>query len=369
MKGTSWIRHQDTHDALLNRLLLERGLDDVPFFARRLPEREKHIRRWIELAPERDGPVAERPKKGPEPPDKSSALPESGAAPPATAPTDSDSRPDPGPAGPAETDPTQQTEAVKTRARALGADLVGIARLRPEFVKLDAELDHDFVIALAVREDYAKVLEGPDAVDIEAFRVYARCAEIATGLAAHIRTALGHPALAHHNGGTDIQAVPAMYDAGFGELGRHGSLINAELGAHFRPAFVTTTLPLAADTPADIGVQDYCLKCRLCENVCPGDAIAPAENFVLTEGVRRWLVDTEKCYPISRLRPEYCHLCVDVCPYIHKLNGEEASRATYKSFVQRRKAEGFNTAKSGAAPVEPPAADPSTDGGRPRNIR
>lgn len=318
MKGTSWIRRQDLQDALLCRVLLERGLDDVPFFARRLEAREVHMRRWRELAPDRDGPVAE---------------------------TRQDIA-----------DPAAAAAALKDRARALGADIVGITRLAPELIELDQELEHDWVLAIAVHEDYAKVLEGPDAVDVEAFRVYARCAEIATELARHIREELGYAARAHHNGGTEIQAIPTMHRAGFGELGKHGSLINPDFGASFRPGFVSTTLPLAGDQPIAFGVQDYCVSCRLCANVCPGDAIAPSDQFIETDGIRRWLIDTEKCYPISRLRPEYCHLCVDVCPYIQKENDNQAARDLFRAFVAARKKAGFNAAKEGAAETDPSLA-------------
>ena len=318
MKGTSWIRRQDLQDALLCRVLLDNGLDDVPFFARRLEAREVHIRRWQELAPLRDGPLAGTRA--------------------------------------AASDPAAQSAALKDRARALGADIVGVTGLAPELIELEQELEHDWVLAIAVREDYAKVLEGPDAVDVEAFRVYAQCAEIVTELARYIRQELGYPARAHHNGGTEIQAIPTMYRAGFGELGKHGSLINPDYGASFRPAFVSTTLPLAPDRPLEFGVQDYCVNCRLCANVCPGDAIAPSDQFIETDGIKRWLVDTEKCYPFSRLRPEYCHLCVDVCPYIQKENGDSGLRDIFRAFVAERKKAGFNAAKVGAGESDPSLA-------------
>jgi epoxyqueuosine reductase QueG len=126
---------------------------------------------------------------------------------------------------------------------------------------------------------------------------------------------------------------------GFGELGRHGSLINAKYGASFRPGFVTTDLPLAEDAPSEFGVQDFCVNCNVCMNNCPGDAI-PQEP-VTTNGIKRWLIDLEKCYPYSRLRDEYCHLCVDVCPYNVKSHPEP-----YKAFMKERKQVGYKTPKS-----------------------
>ena len=308
MVGESWMREQGLRDALLVEVLRKRGLANVPIWSRSFPERDDAIRHWEDLTPLRDGPVA--PARA--------AIGDAGAV----------------------------TEDLKQRARELGADLVGVTALRPEFIELGVNLDHDYVIAIACYERYTKVLEGADAVELEAMQVYAKCADIATELARHIREELGCPALAHHNGSVQIQAIPVMYHAGFGELGKHGSLINPLLGANFRPGFVTTTLPLVADAPIGFGVQDYCVNCRLCETACPGDAVAPAGDFILTDGIKRWLIDNEKCFPFSRLREEYCHLCVDVCPYIHKENGNSELKSMFKAFVAGRKQAGFDAPKT-----------------------
>ncbi len=321
MKGTSWMRRQDVEDALLNRAVLDKGVTDIPFFARRNEEREKHMRRWVELTPLRDGPVAlEKTING---------------------------------------DPAELARAIKSKACELGADLAGIARLRPELVEMGVELDYDWVIAIIVHEDYEKVLDGADAVEAETFRVYARCAEIATELAIHIREELGHRALAHHNGGVEVQAVPTLMAAGIGELGKHGSLINPQYGAGLRPGFVTTDLGLIADQPIAFGVQDYCVKCKLCTNACPGGAIPPGDVFILADGFRRWLTDIEKCYEFSRLRPAYCHLCIDVCPYVHKMNDNEQAKQTFKTYLGQIKKDGWGTPKTTSA--ESDSALASTD--------
>lgn len=110
-------------------------------------------------------------------------------------------------------------------------------------------------------------------------------------------------------------------------------------GASFRPGFVTTDLPLAEDKPREFGVQDFCMNCNVCMLNCPGDAIP--KDHVMTHGIKRWLIDLEKCYPYSRLRDEYCHLCVDVCPYNVKSHPE-----TYKTFMKERKQVGYKTPKS-----------------------
>lgn len=306
MIGTSWMRKQGLNDPLLVELLRKRGMTEVPLWDHKNPERDVAMRRWDDLAEFRDGPVN---------PDRIEI-----------------------------DDVAALTAEIKEHARGLGANLVGVAALRPEFIELGADLPHDNVIAIICHEDYSKALAGPDAVDVEAMTTYARCAEIATELARHIRETLGYPALAHHNGSVQIQAIPVFHRVGFGELGKHGSLINPELGANFRPGFVTTTLPLAHDAPYDFGVQDYCMTCNLCTNNCPADAIP--SDYIVTGGIRRWLTDIEKCFSISRLRAEYCHICVDVCPYIHKMNGDPDKKEMYKAYMKERKAEGYKTPKT-----------------------
>jgi ferredoxin len=235
-------------------------------------------------------------------------------------------------------DPAAMTAQVKAKATELGAHMVGVCRLQPHMIDLGSDVPHEFVIVCCVAEDYEKVTQGPDAVEEEAMRTYAKCTEIATALAAYVRE-MGYPAIAHHNGASEVQAIPIFYQVGFGELGRHGSLINEKYGSSFRPGFVTTDLPLVEDHPREFGVQDVCMNCNVCQLNCPGDAIP--QDHVVTHGIKRWLIDLEKCYPYSRLRDEYCHLCVDVCPYNVKSHPE-----TYKAFMKERKQVGYKTPKT-----------------------
>lgn len=302
MIGISWRREQGLADPLLRRMLAERGLDDVPQWTKKNDVRMQAHRRWMVLAGDRDGPVNPEPR--------------------------------------AISDIAGITAEIKSEAKDLGADLVGCCALAPIMIDQGFDMPHGNAIAIVVREDYANVLQGSLAIEAETFRVYVRVAEIATRLAAYIR-AIGYPAWAHHNGVTQIQAIPTMYHCGIGELGRNGSLINPDLSANFRPSFVTTDLPLVHDTPLEFGVQDYCMSCHLCRNNCPGDAI-PTDH-TLTEGLKRWRIDMEKCYPYSRLHEAYCHICVDVCPYIQKENGDPENRRMYKSYMKQRKEDGYRS--------------------------
>jgi epoxyqueuosine reductase len=300
MRGTTPRREQGMADPVLASMVHALGLDKAPHYAAATPTVQSYRDRWAALAKFRDGTVNSK-------------------------------RADVG-------DSAQMMRQIKAKAMELGATMVGVCRLEPHMIDLGEDVPHEFVIAACVAEDYEKVLQGAKAVEEEAIRTYARCAEIATALAAHVRD-LGYPARAHHNGGCEVQAIPIFYQVGFGELGRHGSLIHEKHGASFRPGFVTTDLPLAEDAPHEFGVQNFCTNCNVCMNNCPGDAI-PKEPAI-TNGIKRWLIDLEKCYPFSRLRDQYCHLCVDVCPY-----NVRSRRKTYKRFMKHRKQVGYKTPAS-----------------------
>jgi ferredoxin len=287
-------------DPVLASMVHALGLETARHYTAATPNVQAYRARWAELAKFREGPVDPRRLEV--------------------------------------DDPAMTTRQIKAKAMELGADMVGVCRLQPYMIDLGEDVPHEHVIAACVAEDYEKVLLGANAVEEEAMRVYAKCAEIATELAAHVRS-LGYAARAHHNGGSEVQAIPIFYQVGFGELGRHGSLINKKYGASFRPGFVTTNLPMAEDRPREFGVQDFCANCNVCMNNCPGDAI-PQEP-VTTRGIKRWLIDLEKCYPYSRLRDEYCHLCVDVCPYNVKSHPD-----AYRAFMKERKQVGYKTPKS-----------------------
>jgi ferredoxin len=303
MIGSSDIREQGYKDPLLVKVMKAHGFDELPLYKHRPPEQQAQRRRWAELAALRDGPV--------------------------------------NPSRVAFDDIGEAAAGIKRHARLIGADDVGIAKLTPVMIRRDHDLPHDHVICMIFAEDYAQALKGPRATEEEAARAYTRCAEASTALAAHIR-ALGFPAVAHHNGACDIQAIPAMIAAGLGELGKHGSLVHPQFGASHRPGIVTTTMPLTIDSPLTFGVQDTCLHCNLCSNNCPGDAI-PLSDFVLTEGIRRWVTDIEKCYVFSRLRAEYCHICVDVCPFVHKANRNPVKRDLFKRYTATRKRVGYKS--------------------------
>ena len=99
---------------------------------------------------------------------------------------------------------------------------------------------------------------------------------------------------------------------GFGELGKHGSLINPEHGSSFRLPAVLTDAPLAPTLPRAFGVDAFCASCRVREHPCPPEAIAPVKQMV--RGTLKWYGDFERCLPLFN-QTHGCAICIAVCPW------------------------------------------------------
>jgi reductive dehalogenase len=247
---------------------------------------------------------------------------------------------------PVEADPAAMALRIKAMARRLGADDVRIGPLNPAWVYSHRgtppffpdhrpnpphfsgipegygdlrygdplNVPHRYAIAMTFSQDLSIVRTGGTPFsDFEVGRVYALSALTTTQLAAYIR-ALGWPARAHHLRNYGVVIVPVAVDAGLGELGRCGYLIHPRLGANLRLACVTTDLPLALDSPVNLGVQHFCDICLKCATTCPSGAI-PKGDKVVVRGVRRWQIDPERCLLYWGHLGSACTICQAVCPW------------------------------------------------------
>jgi reductive dehalogenase len=255
--------------------------------------------------------------------------------------------------------PDQASRRVKEMARYLGADLVGITTVKEAFTytegfsyeesKLEVgpavthpvKLPHRYVIVLAKEMDYQRVnftlTERNENSLGEVGKTYYDVAQIACGLAAHLRQ-VGYSARAHHLRNEQIFHVPHAMDAGLGEQGMFNYLITRKFGPRVRLASVTTDLELQEDRPVDIGVQDFCASCRLCEIHCPPQAISGERETV--RGYEKWTQRQEKCFLfwVSGANTFACSQCLKICPWnkpnalVHRVSFLAASR----SWVARR---------------------------------
>jgi epoxyqueuosine reductase QueG len=106
--------------------------------------------------------------------------------------------------------------------------------------------------------------------------------------------------------------APAAIAAGLGELGKHGSIINRQLGSNFRLAVVLPDLPRVADDADDVGADDFCRLCQSCAKACPPAAIQDEKQLV--RGETRWYVDFDRCLLFFN-EHQGCAACLAACPW------------------------------------------------------
>ncbi|MDJ0928746.1 MAG: 4Fe-4S dicluster domain-containing protein [Gammaproteobacteria bacterium] len=202
---------------------------------------------------------------------------------------------------------------IKERARQLGADLAGVSRITDGALYEGIQVPFKYAISIGMKMDREQMAHVPQVTAAaEVMRVYKEISRVAVRLAKQIRN-MGWPARAYGNpNSTDILQIPLAVNAGFGQLGKHGSMISKEFGSNFRLAAVLTDLPMACDEPVDIGVDDLCLSCRRCVTDCPPDAIFDEKQLI--RGEKRWYVDFDKCIPYF-VKTNGCAICIEVCPW------------------------------------------------------
>jgi len=230
-------------------------------------------------------------------------------------------------------DPQKTSKLIKKISHQLGATLVGIARLNPDWVfqypTRGRGLDPDKPLEVPKHWEYAIVVGTPMSWDPmyanpnygTSYDAYSISAIIGYRLAAFIKR-LGYAARPHTPGFSyDLSVPPIMVDAGLGEQSRISIVITPELGCNVRPAVVTTNIPMLPDKPIDFGVQSFCKTCKVCAEQCPSGAIPMGDKEVV-RGYRRWAIHSAKCHNFwnSNLGNLGCRICVAVCPYTRKDN-------------------------------------------------
>ncbi|RMF08941.1 MAG: 4Fe-4S dicluster domain-containing protein [Alphaproteobacteria bacterium] len=196
-------------------------------------------------------------------------------------------------------------------------DLVGITAMDPMYTYEGYEIAHPWIIMIGVTMDYGELSKAPPSFEdpsagVEVGRQYNRAARVCRRLANFILEQ-GWDAKAWPGPyASALNMIPAAIAAGLGELGKHGSMINRIHGSAFRLSAVTTDMPLIADKPDDIGVDDFCANCRICSEACPPQAIFDEKQMV--RGVKKWYVDFDKCIPYFG-ETLACGICIARCPW------------------------------------------------------
>ncbi|HLF31112.1 MAG TPA: 4Fe-4S dicluster domain-containing protein [Xanthomonadales bacterium] len=198
-------------------------------------------------------------------------------------------------------------------AGTLDMELFGIARLNPDWTFEGVVLDYQWVIMLGVAHDYEGIRQAPlPAAGAEVVRQYGRAAKATKDISTWIRQRGWDASPQAGPMAGPLLMIPHALECGFGELGKHASIINKDYGSSFRLAAVLTNVPLIPTPKASYGVDDFCSRCQVCSNACPPDAILPEKMPV--RGETKWYVDFDKCIPFFN---EHfgCGICIAVCPW------------------------------------------------------
>lgn len=192
-------------------------------------------------------------------------------------------------------------------------EMTGVAEMSPDWVFEGHEIVQSRVIVLGVQHEYDRIRHAPeDAAGLEVVTQYARAAVASKAVASWIREQgwEATPVTGPMTGA--LAMIPPALACGFGELGKHGSIINPELGASFRLSAVLTDAPFAPTPAREFGIDAFCANCRVCEDACPPEALSPAKQMV--RGEEKWYVDFERCLPFFN-QTSGCAICIAVCPW------------------------------------------------------
>lgn len=209
--------------------------------------------------------------------------------------------------------PETWTEELAQFVASGDCEKTGVAEMRDDWAFEGENVSQKRVIVLGVQHDYDVISTAPEpSAGLEVMRQYGRAAAVAKKVAGWLREQ-GWDAEALTGPMTSkITMIPPALACGFGELGKHGSIINPELGASFRLSAVLTDAPFAPTPARDHGIDGFCANCRICEDACPPEALFPEKKTV--RGVEKWYVDFDKCLPFFN-QTHGCAICIAVCPW------------------------------------------------------
>lgn len=205
------------------------------------------------------------------------------------------------------------SEQLKAHAEICDFELFGITAFNPQWSYEGYDLTRKWAIMLGVAHDYELIKTAPDIIaGAEVIRQYGRASKASKDIATWIRER-GWDADPYDGPWSGpMLMVPHAIEAGLGELGKHGSIINKDYGSSFRLAAVLTDIPLIPTPKVTYGVDDFCSRCQVCSNACPPDAILPEKTMV--RGEMKWYVDFDKCIPFFNENAG-CAICIAICPW------------------------------------------------------
>ena len=192
-------------------------------------------------------------------------------------------------------------------------DKLGVAAVDPLWAFDGVSLGFEHVVVLGFQHAFAEIGKAPaPEAGLEVMRQYRRAAFGAKYVASWLRENGWEAEPLNGPMSGKMTMIPAALAAGFGELGKHGSIINPDFGSSFRLSAVLTNCPLPLSEPQDHGIDDFCAQCQICTRACPPEAIFETKQTV--RGEEKWYVDFDKCLPFFN-EHQGCAICVAVCPW------------------------------------------------------
>lgn len=225
------------------------------------------------------------------------------------------------------------TAVLKTYAREHGADLFGVADLKPfKSAKFSLPMDlldpYAYAVSVAISVDNEIINRITDYPTPEYAEHYRRInlaldvltSDLARWIHGHGDQALPIPASAITDknklmGSISHKAVARM--AGIGWQGKSLLIVSPEFGPRIRLATVLTDMPLEPDAP----LKNRCGKCAECAKACPSSAIknvSTESHYSGREEALRFSYCAGKTLEFSALPgigARICGVCVMACPF------------------------------------------------------
>ncbi len=190
---------------------------------------------------------------------------------------------------------------------------IGVAKMDPAWVYEGHSVSQPRVIIAGVQHEYSEISKAPaSAGGAEVMAQYNRAMAVALKISNWLRGQGWDAKPVTGPMAGDITLIPPALACGFGELGKHGSIIDRDMGASFRLAAILTDAPFTTTPSADHGIDGFCQNCRICEDACPPSALFPEKQTV--RGHKKWYVDFDACLPFFN-EHQGCAICIAVCPW------------------------------------------------------
>lgn len=205
-------------------------------------------------------------------------------------------------------------DELRAFAQAAGADEIGFATVRPEWVFRQTAIQFDRAIVLVMEMDKDRMALAPN-VDtaVMVHETYNALGKVSNRIAGWLRQR-GYAAHAGHPLGGMALYPPLAQAAGLGWRGLDGLLITPRFGPRVRLAAVFTEIENLPVYEGDehAWVLAYCQACRRCVRDCPPKAIY--ETSIEHDNGLVTTVDNGECFPYF-VNYHGCSICIKVCPF------------------------------------------------------